>query len=425
MKIYKQPTASEKEKLVRRPSFSSDHLDDIITFVFDEVKNNGDLALKQLTSKYDQVEIEEIIVESEEISRSAESISTELKNAIDTAYRNIYKFHLAQHTGTINVEIQPGIKCWQKPVPISSVGIYIPGGSAPLFSTVLMLAIPASIAGCKEVVLCTPPGENGNIHPAILYAAQLCNVTKICKIGGAQAIAAMTLGTSSVPQVDKIFGPGNQYVTAAKLQAFKMGRAIDMPAGPSEVLVFADNTGVPEFIAADLLSQAEHGKDSQVIMVTTNQSMLEKVKDEVTKQLEILPRKDIASESLKYSSLIYIEDVKEGFDLINQYAPEHFIIASEKADTYLNLIQNAGSVFVGNFTPESAGDYASGTNHTLPTSAAAKAFSGVNLDSFFKKITFQQITQKGLEDLGPSIITMAKEEQLEGHAQAVTRRLKT
>jgi len=424
MKTYTNPTADEIKSIIKRPVFSTDHLDAVIQSVYSEVESNGDQALKAFTSKFDGVELDQIVISPEEIQNAEKSIPIELKRSIDQAYKNIYKFHKAQIPETVEVITQPGVRCWQKPVPISSVGLYIPGGSAPLFSTILMLAIPARIAGCKKIVLCTPPGKDGRIPAAMLYVASLCEVTHVCMVGGSQAIAAMALGTESVPQVNKIFGPGNQYVTAAKLHAFKMGKAIDMPAGPSEVLVFADETGNPEFIAADLLSQAEHGQDSQVIFVTTDENMISLVEREVKSQLELLPRKEIAQEALNHSSLICIPDVNDAFDLINDYAPEHFIIASDRAKSYLDLIENSGSVFIGNYTPESAGDYASGTNHTLPTAGAAKAFSGVNLGSFYKKITFQEISRGGLLQLGPSIVHMAREEQLEGHAQAVTRRIK-
>ncbi|NNF33438.1 MAG: histidinol dehydrogenase [Saprospiraceae bacterium] len=424
MKTYTNPTLEEIKSIIQRPVFSTDHLDAVIQSVFSEVESTGDQALKTFTSKYDEVELDQIIVSPEEIKNAEKNIPVELKRSIDQAYNNIYQFHKAQIPQIVEVVTQPGVICWQKPVPISSVGLYIPGGSAPLFSTILMLAIPARIAGCKKIVLCTPPGKDGKIPAAMLYVASLCKITHLCMVGGSQAIAAMALGTESVPQVDKIFGPGNQYVTAAKLHAFKLGKAIDMPAGPSEVLVFSDESGIPEYIAADLLSQAEHGADSQVIFVTTDENMVTQVEQEVRSQLELLPRKEIAIEALNHSSMVCVPDVNDAFNLINDYAPEHFIIASDRADDYLDLIENSGSVFIGNYTPESAGDYASGTNHTLPTAGAAKAFSGVNLGSFYKKITFQKITKEGLTDLGPSIVHMAREEQLEGHAQAVTRRIK-
>jgi len=346
-----------------------------------------------------------------------------LQQAIQAASQNIKRFHQTQFNEVVKVETQPGVTCWQKAVPIEKVGLYIPGGTAPLFSTVLMLAIPAQLAGCDEIVICTPPDTYGNINPAILFAAELCGVNTIYKIGGSQAIAALCQGTESVPVVNKIFGPGNQYVTAAKQKAVELGTAIDMPAGPSEVLVFADDSGKASYIASDLLAQAEHGVDSQVVFVTTNQDLIIEVQKEVKKQCTMLPRKEIATMALSQSHLIFITEDQQAFDFINEYAPEHFIISSDHANDYIPMIKNAGSVFIGNFTPESAGDYASGTNHTLPTNGHAKAFSGVNLDAFMKKITFQEINEEGLKGLGQTIIAMAEAENLKAHANAVRIRL--
>jgi histidinol dehydrogenase len=352
------------------------------------------------------------------------SISNELKEAIQLAKSNIKKFHIAQKTEKVVVETIEGVNCWQEKRPIQKIGLYIPGGTAPLFSTVLMLAVPAKIAGCSEIVLCSPPDKNGTINPAILYAANLCGVTKILKVGGIQAIAGMTFGTQTIPKVYKIFGPGNQFVTVAKQLATQFGVAIDMPAGPSELLIVADDTAVPAFIASDLLSQAEHGADSQVILVSTSRKLIDAVEIEIQIQMEALPRKAIAEKAIENSKLIYVENDKIALELINEYGPEHFIICSEFDDFYSNGVQNAGSVFIGNYTPESAGDYASGTNHTLPTNGYAKNYSGVNLDSFTKAMTFQKITEKGIQNIGKAIEIMAEAEGLQAHKNAVTLRLK-
>ena len=375
------------------------------------------------TSLFDGINLDSFTVSEEEINTSITLISNELKASIILAKNNIEKFHSAQKTNKIAIETTEGISCWQEKRPIQKVGLYIPGGSAPLFSTVLMLAVPAKIAGCKEIILCTPPDKKGNINPAILFTAQLCGVTKIYKIGGIQAIAAMTFGTESIEKVYKIFGPGNQFVTIAKQYASQLGVAIDMPAGPSELLVFADEVAVPSFVASDLLSQAEHGKDSQVILVTTAKSILNDVEEEIYKQLEALPRKEIAQVAINNSKLIYVDNDEKALDLINEYGPEHFIICAKNEDYFVNNIENAGSIFIGNFTPESAGDYASGTNHTLPTNGYSKSYSGVNLDSFLKAMTFQKISEKGIQNIGESIELMAEAEGLQAHKNAVTLRL--
>ena len=369
------------------------------------------------------MEPEQFLVTNEELTSSEEKVDPELKNAIELAEGNIERFHSAQKPGLVKIETMPGVTCWQKAVAIEKVGLYIPGGTAPLFSTVLMLAIPARIAGCREIVLCTPPGKDGKIHPAILFAAKFAGVKKVFKLGGVQAIGAMAYGTESVPKVHKIFGPGNQYVTAAKQLVSMNEVAIDMPAGPSEVMVVADESANPAFVASDLLSQAEHGADSQVILVSNNQNLIKQVKTEISLQLEKLPRKEFAEKSLEHSVLIVMENEQETVDLINEYAPEHLILSTKNYSELAEKVINAGSVFLGNFTPESAGDYASGTNHTLPTNGWARTYSGVNLDSFMKKITFQEITENGLKSIGQAIETMAAAEKLEAHKNAVSLRL--
>jgi histidinol dehydrogenase len=379
--------------------------------------------LKKFAKEFDQVRLDSLLVSDEEIQAAILLVPDDLKKAIALAKSNIEKFHSAQASPDLIVEVMPGVTCSRKSVPIQRVGLYIPGGTAPLFSTVLMLGVPAALAGCPEVVLCTPTNREGAIHPAILYTAQLVGITKIVKVGGAQAIAALTFGTESIPRVDKIFGPGNQYVTAAKQMATKFGVAIDMPAGPSEVLVYADETAIPAFVAADLLSQAEHGVDSQVVLVSPSEGFTKKVLAEITLQLESLPRKDIAAKALKNSCAVVLEDQATAIALINHYAPEHLILALAKEEEILDKIYNAGSVFIGNFTPEAVGDYASGTNHTLPTYGYARNYSGVSLDSFVKKITYQKITPKGLQALGPAVEIMAENEQLQAHKNAVTLRL--
>jgi histidinol dehydrogenase len=392
--------------------------------VLNEIKQSGDQALQKFTKKFDGVDLEDFRVPEKEITEAENQVSPDLKKAIELASANIEKFHRAQKTEIRKIETMPGVVCWQKPVAIQKVGLYIPGGTAPLFSTVLMLAIPARIAGCQEIVLCTPPGKDGKIHPAILFAAKYAGVKKVFKLGGVQAIGAMAYGTESVPKVYKIFGPGNQYVTAAKQLVSMNEVSIDMPAGPSEVMVVADESANPAFVASDLLSQAEHGADSQVILAAKNRELVKKVKTEISLQLEKLPRKELAKKSLENSVLIVMENEQETVDLINKYAPEHLILATENYSELSEKVMNAGSVFLGNFTPESAGDYASGTNHTLPTNGWARSYSGVNLDSFMKKITFQEITKNGLKSIGSAIEMMAAAEELEAHKNAVSLRLK-
>jgi histidinol dehydrogenase len=423
MKKINNPTKNAWSEILKRPTQSFADIEDTVKGIFKEIQQKGDLAVQKYSSLFDGSVSESFLVSKEEIEEANALVSEELKNAIENAKNNIYKFHEAQKTEKIEIETIEGVFCWQEKRPIKKVGLYIPGGSAPLFSTVLMLAIPANIAGCTEIVLCTPPNKEGKINPAILYTANLCGVTKIFKVGGIQAIGAMTFGTETIPQVYKIFGPGNQFVTVAKQVATQFGVGIDMPAGPSELLVFADETCVPGFVASDLLSQAEHGTDSQVILVTTNNKVLKAVEKEVYLQLEKLPRKEIATQAIEKSKLILVENEQTALDLINEYGPEHFIICSKNEDFFVNGIQNAGSVFIGNFTPESAGDYASGTNHTLPTNGYAKTYSGVNLDSFMKAMTFQKITEKGIQNIGKSIEIMADAEGLQAHKNAVTLRI--
>lgn len=424
MKTIKHPKRDTWEDILKRPSQKKANLETIVTDVFNEIKKDGDKALKKFTKKFDGVTLEHLQVSQEELKEAESLVSSELKNAIENAIRNIFNFHKAQEAKEEKVETQPGVECWRKVTPIEKVGLYIPGGTAPLFSTVLMLGIPAKIAGCKEIVLCTPPNKEGKVNPAILYAALCVGCTKIFKIGGIQAIGAMTYGSESVPSVYKIFGPGNQYVTAAKQLASLDGIAIDMPAGPSEVLVYGDETGNPDFIASDLLSQAEHGADSQVIFVTCVESLIGKVKKAVSEQLNALPRKEIATKALTNSVAILMKDEKEALDLINDYGPEHLVIGAKNEELFIQGITNAGSVFIGHYTPESAGDYASGTNHTLPTNGYAKSYSGVSLDSYTKKITYQKINKEGLKSLGPIIEIMAEAEQLFAHKNAVSLRLK-
>lgn len=423
MKLLVNPSPEKWQKQLARPVQKTKEINKIIKPIFEKVERSGDKALKKFAQEYDHVHLDSLIVTDEEIKASKNQISKELRDAIKVAKANIESFHAAQATGELVMEVMPGVVCRRKSVPIQKVGLYIPGGTAPLFSTVLMLGVPAKLAGCKEIVLCSPPNREGKIHPAILYTAELVGITKIVKAGGAQAVAAMTLGTDSVPKVDKIFGPGNQYVTAAKQLATKYGVAIDMPAGPSEVLVYADETAIPSFVAADLLSQAEHGIDSQVVLVTTTERFAKKVLKEINEQLEDLPRKDIAFKALQNSTTVVMEDQEIALELINDYAPEHLIIAVKEEEKVLENIYNAGSVFIGNFTPESVGDYASGTNHTLPTYGYAKNYSGVSLDSFVKKMTYQKINPEGLKSLGPVVEVMAANEQLEAHKNAVTVRL--
>ncbi len=421
-KIY-NPKQENWASLLERPTKTVDDIEATVKEIFTAVQNNGDKAVQQYTTQFDGIALDTILVSDEEVQNAIINVSDELKAAIQLAKSNIEKFHTAQKTNRVSVETAPGVECWQEKRPIQKIGLYIPGGTAPLFSTVLMLAVPAKIAGCKEVVLCSPPDANGNLNPAILYAAQLCGVTKILKVGGIQAIAGMTFGTATIPKVYKIFGPGNQYVTVAKQLATQFGVAIDMPAGPSELLVVADDSAVPAFVASDLLSQAEHGTDSQVILVSTSKQMIEAVEEKVQSQLAVLPRKAIAEKAIANSKLIFVENQEIALDLINEYGPEHFIVCTENNDYYVDNIANAGSVFIGNYTPESAGDYASGTNHTLPTNGYAKNYSGVNLDSFMKSMTFQKISEAGIQTIGKAIEIMAEKEGLQAHKNAVTLRL--
>lgn len=423
MKTFKYPAKAEWKSILERPTQEKANLEAIVDGVFQDIKQDGDKALLAYTEKFDGAQLTDLLVSEQELEASSNLISNELKAAIDNAAHNIHAFHKAQETTEEKVITQPGVECWRKTTPIDKVGLYIPGGSAPLFSTVLMLAIPAQIAGCKEIVLCTPPNTEGNINPAILYAAKSVGCTKVFKLGGIQAIGAMTYGTRSVPSVYKIFGPGNQFVTAAKQMASLDGVAIDMPAGPSEVLVYGDETGNADFIASDLLSQAEHGADSQVVFVTCVESLIEDVKAAVERQLAELPRKEIAAKALDNSTLILMDNEPEALELINEYGPEHLIIGAKNEELFMNSVTNAGSVFLGNYTPESAGDYASGTNHTLPTNGYAKSYSGVSLESFTKKITYQRISKEGLQSLGPIIEVMAEAEELFAHKNAVTLRL--
>lgn len=423
MKIVYNPDNEAWSQLVNRPSVDIAKMDELVRGIFSEVKMKGDVAVRKYTRYFDRAEPEDMMVQPNEFKSAELLVDDNLKNAIRVAATNIETFHASQTINSSIVETTPGVKCWQKPAPIEKVGLYIPGGTAPLFSTVLMLAIPARIAGCKEVVLCTPPSPDGTIHPAILYAAKIAGVSMIFKVGGIQAIAAMTLGTESIPAVYKIFGPGNQYVTAAKLEAFRYGIAIDLPAGPSEVMVVADQTAIPSFIAADLLSQAEHGPDSQVMMITWIDGLMDKVVAEIEQQIESLPRKEIARTTLENSSFVKVNNRDEAISCINSYAPEHLILSVSEEEYFCERIINAGSVFIGNYSPESAGDYASGTNHTLPTAGFARMYSGVSTDSFIKKISFQKISKDGLLQLAPVIMTMAKEEKLEAHSRAVELRI--
>jgi histidinol dehydrogenase len=416
--LIKFPSRSDYSELCERPQIESSLIGNLIESIFSKVKNEKDEALVSLTFEFEKRKIDSILYSEKEIDAYSEATDDDLKIAIKIAYDNIYKFHEAQLLVEQRVETSPGVVCWQKSSPIEKVGIYIPGGTAPLFSTILMLAIPAKIAGCSEIVLCTP-----GIHPAIFYTAKLCGITKMCKVGGAQAIAALALGTPSIPKVFKIFGPGNQYVTAAKMHANSIGVAIDMPAGPSEVAIYADETANARFVASDLLSQAEHGIDSQVFLVSTSETLIQETISELETQLIDLPRKELAKEAILNSKFILVENQENAIDLLNEYAAEHLILACDEPEKIANKIINAGSIFLGHYTPESAGDYSSGTNHTLPTNGHARAYSGVNLDSFCKKITLQSITKSGLEILSKSIIPMAEAESLQAHANAVKVRL--
>ena len=423
MKKILYPNKSEWAEMLRRPVLNVETLFENVGTILKEVRTNGDKAVIEYEERFDKVKLESLAVSEAEIKEAEKEVPIELKVAILLAQRNIYTFHKKQKFEGKKVETMEGVTCWQKAVGIEKVGLYIPGGTAPLFSTVLMLAVPAKIAGCKEIVLCTPPNKEGKINPAILYAAQVAGVSKIFKAGGVQAIGAMAYGTESVPKVYKIFGPGNQYVMAAKQQVAMHDVAIDMPAGPSEVEVIADETANPAFVAADLLSQAEHGMDSQVVLITTSEKLLDEVEYEVQHQLSRLPRWQIAEKSLANSKLILVKDMDEVIELTNEYAPEHLIIETKNYMELAERVVNAGSVFLGSYTPESAGDYASGTNHTLPTNGYAKAYSGVSLDSFIRKITFQEISREGIQNIGPAIEVMAAHEQLDAHKNAVTVRL--
>lgn len=422
-KIY-NPVREEWPELLKRPTQTISDIEAMVQEIFREVQDKGDRAVAKYTSLFDGVSLSEVAVTPSEIAEAETQVSEELKQAIQLAKTNIEKFHSAQKTNKVTVTTTEGIACWQERKAIQKVGLYIPGGTAPLFSSVLMLAVPAGIAGCNEIVLCTPPDKQGKVNPAILYTANLCGVTTILKVGGIQAIAGMTFGTENIPQVYKIFGPGNQYVTVAKQLATQYGVAIDMPAGPSELLVVADNSANAAFVASDLLSQAEHGTDSQVILVSTSRELIDQVELEIEQQIEELPRKKIAEAAIENSRLIFVEKESEALDLINTYGPEHLIICMENEDFYVNGVINAGSVFIGNYTPESAGDYASGTNHTLPTNGYSRNYSGVNLDSFTKSVTFQKISEIGMQNIGRAIEVMAEAEGLQAHKNAVTLRLR-
>lgn len=425
MNIIRYPEKANWNKLLARPVLNTETLNDTVCEILSHIRKEGDKAVLEYEEKFDKVRLSSLCVTEEEFAKAEKEVSIELKAAIMLAWNNIRTFHESQRFIGKKVETLPGVTCWQKAVAIEKVGLYIPGGTAPLFSTVLMLATPAQIAGCKEIILCTPPDKNGNVPAAILYAARTAGVSKVFKTGGVQAIGAMAYGTESIPKVYKIFGPGNQYVTAAKQMVSLHDVAIDMPAGPSEVEVLADETANPIFVAADLLSQAEHGVDSQAMLITTSEELLKEVEFEVNRQLSLLPRWEIAQKALEHSKLILVKDMEEAVELTNLYAPEHLIIETKDYAEIAEKITNAGSVFLGNFSPESAGDYASGTNHTLPTNGYAKAYSGVSLDSFIRKITFQEITSEGMKTIGPAIEVMAANESLNAHKNAVTVRLKS
>jgi histidinol dehydrogenase len=423
MNIIKKPLRSEWRSLLQRPAMDPFSLEKKVTKIIDKVKRRGDKAIRKLTKELDGVKLRDIRITQREMKEAMQKLPEQLKQAIRTAKSNIEKFHIAQLQQPEVIETMPGVQCWRRSVAIEKVGLYIPGGTAPLFSTVLMLGIPAKLAGCREIVLCSPPQKDGTLHPAVLFAAKEVGITTIIKAGGAQAIAAMAYGTDTVPQVYKIFGPGNQYVTCAKQLIQSEGIAIDMPAGPSEVCVLADETADPAFIAADLLSQAEHGPDSQVILATDSLHLIGAVADEVKKQAALLPRKEIAVQALRNSKLFLMDSIDQAVDLVNEYAPEHLIICCRNDQSIADRINNAGSVFLGNYSPESAGDYASGTNHALPTNGYAKSYSGVSIDSFVKKITYQRLTKEGLSNIGQAVTTMAIAEGLQAHANAVTIRL--
>lgn len=425
MNIIKYPNQTEWAALLERPHRDASELRETVQTVLEQIRQGGDAAVKEFELKFDKVKLDSLAVTEVELDEAEKLVSEELKDALKLAHANIEKFHAAQKFVGEKVESAPGVVCWQKSVPIETVGLYIPGGTAPLFSTVLMLATPAKIAGCQEIVLCTPPNKEGKVHPAILMAAKVAGVSKIFKAGGVQAIGAMAYGTESVPKVSKIFGPGNQFVMAAKQQVSLHEVAIDMPAGPSEVAVVADDTANPVFVAADLLSQAEHGVDSQSILITTSELMAEKVNAEVERQLALLPRKEMTEKSLQYSKIVVVRNLEDALKMTNEYAPEHLILAVEDYLSFGDRVVNAGSVFLGNYSCESAGDYASGTNHTLPTSGYAKAYSGVNLDSFCRKITFQELSAEGVRSIGRAVELMAEAEQLDAHKNAMTFRIQS
>ena len=425
MKKIFNPEKKDWPAILRRPTQTLEDIELTVMNIFKEVEADGDKVLRKYTRQFDGVELSNLGVGPEEFMEAEALVPDQLKEAIKTAKSNIEKFHKAQITSKIELETTPGVLCWQEKRPIQKVGLYIPGGTAPLFSTILMLAVPAKIAGCSELILCSPPDKNGKINPAILYTANLCGITKFFKVGGIQAIAGMTFGTESISKVYKIFGPGNQFVTVAKQIATKFGVAIDMPAGPSELLVVADDSANPDFVASDLLSQAEHGTDSQVILVSTSEQLINKVEEELQKQMVSLPRVDIAKKAIENSRLIFVKNDKIAIDLINEYGPEHFIVCCTDEEYYIRNVVNAGSVFLGNYTPESAGDYASGTNHTLPTNGYAKQYSGVNIDSFNKSITFQRISETGMRNIGNTIEVMAEAEGLQAHKNAVSIRLQS
>lgn len=423
MNVIQYPKREDWDGLLKRPVMNVDTLRETVRRVLDDVKARGDQAVKDYERQFDHVELERLAVTEEEMEEAASLVSPELKQALELAHDNIYKFHASQHFEAEKVKVCAGVTCWQKAIPIEKVGLYIPGGTAPLFSTVLMLATPAKIAGCRDIVLCTPPNREGKVHPAILYAARVAGVNRIFKAGGVQAVGAMAYGTESVPKVYKIFGPGNQYVMAAKQQVSLHDVAIDMPAGPSEVEVLADGTANPVFVAADLLSQAEHGADSQVLLVTTDEALVDKVQAEVERQLAVLPRKEIAAKSLASSKLVVVRDMEEALEMTNRYAPEHLIIQTADYRKVAEGVVNAGSVFLGPYTTESAGDYASGTNHTLPTNGYAVAYNGVNLDSYHRKVTFQELTPDGVRAIGPAVEILAAGEHLDAHRNAMAVRL--
>lgn len=425
MNVFTNPSKEAWKDLTQRPQLELGFLESSVRNILNRVKKSGDQAVRDLTLQFDKVDVQGLGVTKEEINKARKEVAEELKKAIETAAKNITTFHSAQKRDPLVIETMPGVKCWRKAVPITKVGIYIPGGTAPLFSTVLMLGIPASLAGCSDIILCTPPSSDGKINSAILFAAEVVGIKKIFKVGGAQAIAAMTYGTETIPNVYKIFGPGNQYVTKAKQLITEEGVAIDMPAGPSEVLVMADGTCNPAFVAADLLSQAEHGEDSQVMLVLLDESKLEAITKEIGTQLRELPRKSIAEKSLAHSRVIVFDEAATAIDFTNEYAPEHLIINTSNAEAIAEKIVNAGSVFIGNFSPEAVGDYASGTNHTLPTNGYAKAYAGVSLESFLKYITYQQLSETGIRNVGPYVETLAAAEALKGHERAVNIRLKS